>query len=400
VNYRDALAWLYGTQTFGIKLGLDNTRRLMVAVGNPHEQLKFLHVAGTNGKGSICAMLDAMLREEGLRAGLYTSPHLVDFRERIRVDGVMIPEDAVAEGLTLLRQAAEEWEHAPTFFELTTVLAAWWFARAGAEIVVWETGMGGRLDATNIVVPLVAVIAPIGMDHREWLGPALADIAGEKAGIIKPGGPVVSAPQAPEVMAVIKAKARGQGSALTVLAEPCQGAVGLLGDHQKWNAAVALAALDAAKLVPDQSARARGLASVQWPARFQRLGGNLVIDGAHNVPAAQALAVTWREEFGVVRPRLVFGALREKNPEELLRVLRGIADEIVLVPVGNARSASIAQLREAAKNCGFTAIIESTLADALKSRDRQPLLVTGSLFLAGEALALLEGSPPPAGSSQ
>jgi dihydrofolate synthase/folylpolyglutamate synthase len=201
-------------------------------------------------------------------------------------------------------------------------------------------------------------------------------------------------------MVVIEAKARGQGSALTVLAEPCQGAVGLLGDHQKWNAAVALAALDAAKLVPDQSARARGLASVQWPARFQRLGSNLVIDGAHNVPAAQALAVTWREVFGAVRPRLVFGALREKNPEELLRVLHDIADEIVLVPVGNARAASIAQLREAAQNCGFTAIIESALADALKSRNRQPLLVTGSLFLAGEALALLEGSPPPARSSQ
>ncbi|MEI7866142.1 MAG: hypothetical protein WCI38_12305, partial [Chthoniobacterales bacterium] len=166
MSYRESLAWLYGTQTFGFKLGLENARRLMAAAGDPQERLKFLHVAGTNGKGSTCAMLDAVLRETGARVALYTSPHLVDFRERIRIDGQMIPADAAAEGLSLIRAAAEGWEHQPTFFEIATVLAAWWFDRAGADLVVWETGLGGRLDATNIVTPLVSVIAPIGRDHE------------------------------------------------------------------------------------------------------------------------------------------------------------------------------------------------------------------------------------------
>jgi len=260
VNYRDALAWLYGTQTFGIKLGLDNTRRLLAAAGDPHERLKFLHVAGTNGKGSVCAMLDSVLREGGVRSGLFTSPHLVEFRERIRVDGVEIPEEAAAEGLTLLRDASSTWDHQPTFFEITAALAAWWFDRAGAEIVVWETGMGGRLDATNVVTPLVSVITPIGLDHQRWLGSTLAEIAGEKAGIIKSGVPVVCGPQDQEALAVIKAKTKAQSSSFLEVTAPYDGPLSLPGAHQQWNAASALAALDAADLVPDKSVRARGLA--------------------------------------------------------------------------------------------------------------------------------------------
>jgi dihydrofolate synthase/folylpolyglutamate synthase len=400
VNYRDALAWLYGAQTFGIKLGLDNTRCLTAAAGEPQDRLKFIHVAGTNGKGSICAMLDAILREGGVRSGLYTSPHLVDFRERIRVDGSLIPEEAVSEGLTLLREASAGWDHPPTFFELTTVLAAWWFARAGVEIVVWETGMGGRMDATNVVAPLVSVIAPIGMDHQQWLGPTLAAIAGEKAGIIKPGIPVVSAPQAEEARAVLRAKADGCGSAIRFVDKPCESVVGLSGSHQKWNAAVALAALDAVGLVPHEGARERGLACLQWPARFQRIGENLVIDGAHNAAAAGALVAVWREVFGAAKARLVFGAMRDKNPEDTLRVLRAIADEVVVVPVNNARAASPADLRQGAQRCGFALVAEGCLVDALKESPHKPTLVTGSLFLAGEVLALLQGAAQPAPTSQ
>ena len=400
MNYSDALAWLYGTQPFGIKLGLDNALRLMAAAGNPQERLKFIHVAGTNGKGSVCAMIDAVLREGGIRSGLFTSPHLVEFRERIRVGGVEIAEKETAEGLTMLRRATSGWDYQPTFFEITAALAAWWFDRAGAEIVVWETGMGGRLDATNVVTPLVSVITPIGLDHQKWLGDSIADIAGEKAGIIKSCVPVVSAPQKQEALAVIKSKAQEHGSAFTEVTAPHDGPVGLPGGHQKWNAAVALAALDAASLVPDKSARERGLAAVRWPARFQRCGENLVVDGAHNVPASEALVATWREIFGERKASLVFGALRDKNPADLLSVLRSIADEIVLVPVNSDRTASTEELRVAAENCGFSQIREGQLPDAVQAGKTQPTLVTGSLFLAGEALALLGSAPRPVRSSQ
>lgn len=390
MNFRDALAWLYGAQTFGIKLGLDNTRRLLAAAGNPHGGLKFLHVAGTNGKGSTCAMLDAMCREAGMKSGLYTSPHLVDFRERIRVCGEMIPAEAVAEGLGILRDACTGWDHQPTFFEIATVLAAWWFARAGAEVVIWETGLGGRLDATNAVTPLVSVITPIAYDHQQWLGDSLADIAREKAGIIKPGVPVVSAPQADEAREVIRAAAEEAGSPLVFAEEPCEGVVNLAGAHQRWNASTALSALDAADLVASAGARARGLASVQWPARFQRIGRNIVLDGAHNVSAAEALVRAWRETFGKTKAHLVFGALRDKHPGEVLRVLRGIADEAVLVPISNDRAAPVTELRAVAESCGFPAIREGRLGEILADAPSRPTLITGSLFLAGEALAILE----------
>ncbi len=364
MNYRDALAWLYGTQTFGIKLGLDNTRAA------------------------------------GIRAGLYTSPHLVDFRERIRVNGVMIPQDAAAEGLTLLREAMEGWDHAPTFFEIATVLAAWWFARENAEYVVWETGMGGRLDATNAVTPLVSVITPIGMDHQQWLGPTLAAIAGEKAGIIKAGVPVVSAPQADEARAVLCARAAEQGSSLCFIDRPYGKTVALPGAHQKWNAAVALAALDAAGLAPDLGVRERGLATVQWPGRFQQVREDLVIDGAHNAGATEVLVSTWRETFGPVKARLVFGALSDKNPGEMLHALRAIADEVVLVPVNNTRSVSVEELRAAAEGCAFPVVRSARLQEALDASSPSPTLVTGSLFLAGEALALLAGVDRPQTSNQ
>ena len=403
MNYRDALAWLYGTQTFGVKLGLDNTRRLLASVGDPHARLKFLHVAGTNGKGSTCAMMDSILRAAGHRTALYTSPHLVDFRERLRFDGQMIPEDAVAEGLTLLREAAAGWDHAPTFFELTTVLAAWWFARQGADYVVWETGMGGRLDATNAVTPLVSVITPIGLDHQKWLGDTLAQIAAEKAGIIKPGVPVVSAPQPDEVRAVLEAKAHEAGSAIAFVAEPWDGGpVGLSGSHQLWNAALACTALRAARVGAEAKAEIQGLHSVVWPGRFQLVAGNFVIDGAHNPEAVETLVATWREVYGETKAALVFGALRDKDGGQLLRALRAIADEVWLVPVSGVRGASAAELHPSAQAAGFTAIYDVSLEMSLVAAraSGRPVLVAGSLFLAGEVLALLQGAVKPVASTQ
>lgn len=403
MNYRDALAWLYGSQNFGIKLGLENVRRLLSAVGDPQDKVRFLHVAGTNGKGSTCAMMDAILRAAGRRTGLYTSPHLVDFRERIRLDAAMIPEHAVAEGLTLLREAAERGEHSPTFFEMATVLAAWWFAREGAEYAVWETGMGGRLDATNAVSPLVAVITPIGMDHQQWLGDTLRQIAAEKAGIIKSQAPVVSAPQPEEVRAVLESRAAELGSPISFVAEPWSGdAPALAGAHQRWNAAVACAALRAAETGVDAAAEREGLRRVIWPGRFQRLPGDVVIDGAHNAEAIKTLVATWREVFGPVRASLVFAALQDKDAALLLRELRSIAGEVWLVPVNNARGSSPAELRPMAEAAGFPFIHEGSLAVSLADArsSGKPVLVAGSFFLAGEALALLQGSPLPIASVQ
>ena len=403
MKYRDSLAWLFGTQSFGIKLGLENTQRLFEACGRPQDHLRFLHVAGTNGKGSTCVMMDSVLRAAGHRTALYTSPHLVDFRERVRVDGQMIPESSTAEGLTLLRDASDGWEQAPTFFELATVLAAWWFAREEAEFVVWETGMGGRLDATNAVTPLVSVIMPVGLDHQAWLGETITLIAAEKAGIIKPGVPVISAPQADEVRAVLEAKAVEVGVQIGFVSAPWEaGPVGLAGAHQRWNAAVALAALRAAGVEVGEEAVRSGLAKVKWPGRFQRAGAALVVDGAHNPPATAVLVATWREVFGHVKARLVFGVLSDKDASALLHLLRTIADEVCLVPVAGARGTSVDELRPIAEAAGFPAVYTSTLEEVLakERQDSTPVLVTGSLFLVGEVLALLEGAPKPVASAQ
>lgn len=403
MNYRDSLAWLFGTQSFGIKLGLENTQRLLEACGRPQDHLRFLHVAGTNGKGSTCVMMDSVLRAAGHRTALYTSPHLVDFRERVRVDGQMIPESSTAEGLTLLRDASDGWEQAPTFFELATVLAAWWFAREEAEFVVWETGMGGRLDATNAVTPLVSVIMPVGLDHQAWLGETITLIAAEKAGIIKPGVPVISAPQADEVRAVLEAKAVEVGVQIGFVSAPWEaGPVGLAGAHQRWNAAVALAALRAAGVEVGEEAVRSGLAKVKWPGRFQRAGAALVVDGAHNPPATAVLVATWREVFGHVKARLVFGVLSDKDASALLHLLRTIADEVCLVPVAGARGTSVDELRPIAEAAGFPAVYTSTIEEVLakERQDSTPVLVTGSLFLVGEVLALLEGAPKPVASAQ
>ncbi|MEY2602213.1 MAG: dihydrofolate synthase / folylpolyglutamate synthase, partial [Verrucomicrobiota bacterium] len=197
-SYKEALAWLYSLQRFGIKLGLENIQRLIAELHVDLGNAPVIHVAGTNGKGSVCAMIDSICRAQKYRTGLFVSPHLVTFRERIRINGEMISENEVAGGLSNIRKLVADWEPHPTFFEIATALALKHFAEAKIDIVILETGLGGRLDATNAVQSNAAVITPIALDHQEWLGDSLAKIASEKAGIIKPRTPVVSAPQLPE----------------------------------------------------------------------------------------------------------------------------------------------------------------------------------------------------------
>jgi dihydrofolate synthase / folylpolyglutamate synthase len=387
VNPDEAFAWLDRSARIGVKLGLANTLALLEALGDPRRGLRFLHVAGTNGKGSVCAMMDAVLRRAGLRTGLFTSPHLMDFRERIRVDGAMIPVVEAAAGLTRIRQAAEENGINPTYFEIGAVLAIDHFARSSCDVAILETGMGGRLDSTNVAMPLVAVVTPVAMDHAEWLGATPAAIAVEKAGIIKPGAPLVTPPQSPDVAAVLRGRAEACGVPVFEVAQPWDGPVGLAGVHQRMNAATAARALEVAFPEIPRTAIREGIAGVRWPGRFDRVGNGLVVDGAHNPAAIEALVHTWREEFGGEPAAIVFGALADKDASSMIEALRGIAASFDFVPVSGTRAADARGFpRPDGMACQVHGSLEAGLAAA---RARGPrILATGSLHLAGEVLVL------------
>ena len=396
LTYKDTLAWLYSLQRFGIKLGLENIRRLLTELHVDLCDRTVIHVAGTNGKGSVCAMIDSILRAQNYRTGLFTSPHLITFRERIRVNGEMISEDAVANGLTTIRDLVHKWDPHPTFFEVTTALALKYFYEAKIDIVILETGLGGRLDATNAIQSDVSVITPIDFDHEKWLGKSLREIASEKAGIIKPNVPVVCGPQRPEAEEVIRARAAECEAPLQFVNESYQRSpVGLSGEYQKQNAVLAIAALRAAKIDIDDSSIARGLATVDWPARFQRWDDRVVIDGAHNPSAARVLAQTWRETFGDQRASLILAILSDKDLRGICEALVPITDSVLLPKIRSERAASPEDLARTVSTVTppLPYSITDSIADALAlARTKpNPILLTGSLHFAGEALAYLRG---------
>jgi dihydrofolate synthase/folylpolyglutamate synthase len=435
VNYSEALAWLYSLQRFGIKLGLENIRRLIdelhvdlgsarasraVSGASPETSVaRVIHVAGTNGKGSVCAMIDAICRAGGYRTGLFISPHLVTFRERIRVSGEMIPEEAVAAGLTTIRDLVATWEPHPTFFEITTALALRYFSEAKIDIVILETGLGGRLDATNAIQSDVAVITPIALDHQKWLGNSLEKIAAEKAGIIKEKTPIVSAPQRKEAEVVLRQRAAECRAPLQFVTESYdRSPLALRGAHQKQNAAIAIAALRAANIVAhasrlrpvntqaggmrdhsniDDSAIARGLLSVDWPARFQLWDERSVIDGAHNPAAARILTETWRETFGDQRATLILAILSDKDLRGICEALAPISDHVLLPKIRSERATDPSELAQilSAITPPLPYSITPSIGDAFVSAHARPnpILLTGSLHFAGEALAHLRGEP-------
>ena len=404
MNYREALAWLYATQRFGIKLGLENIERLLAALPRSGDfqitaaPCKVIHVAGTNGKGSVCAMIDAIARAAGHRTGLFTSPHLISFRERVRVNGEKISEDEVAGGLTEIRELIGGWDPHPTFFEIATALALQHFQKTRCEILVLETGMGGRLDATNAVQSAVSVITPIDFDHEKWLGHSIGQIAKEKAGIIKPRIPVVSAPQRAEAEVIIRQRAEECDAPLQFVNDPwTKTKIALRGEHQKMNAALAIAALQAADIQVSDDAIARGLSSVEWPARFQIWNEHIVIDGAHNPAGARILAQTWREEFGNERATILLAILRDKNAAEIVHAFAPIATKFVLPQIRSERAMPSNELAEV-----ISAITPSlpystapSVAEAISAAQQtsERVLITGSLHFAGEALAFLRGEP-------
>lgn len=398
MTYGEAVAWLYGTQRFGIKLGLENIQRLLRQLDVPAKRQRIIHVAGTNGKGSVCAMIDSICRAQDYRTGLFTSPHLVTYRERIRVDGRMIEPEEVAAGLTAIRQEVAGWDPHPTFFEITTALALDHFKKSSCEIIVLETGLGGRLDATNATMPVVSVITPIGYDHQKWLGNTLEEIAGEKAGIIKPGVPVVSARQERAAEKVIRIRAAGCDAPVSFVTESYTASrLGLIGPHQQENAALAIAALRAGQIDVSDDATIRGLENVDWPARFQRWDERIVIDGAHNPAGAEVLAKTWQKEFGDQRATIILAVLQDKDAEGIWRALAPIASRVLLPRIRAQRSLPPEQAAQlvVAITPSLPYSITPTLSDALATarESSEPILITGSLHFAGETLAELRGDP-------
>jgi len=405
VNYSEAIQFLYGLQMFGANFGLENTRKLAALVGNPQKKLRFIHVAGTNGKGSTCAMLESIYRAAGLRVGLFTSPHLVSFRERIQVNRQLIPENElirlVEEIQPLLKQFPTD-NHL-TLFEVVTVMALKFFAEQKCDLVIWETGLGGRLDATNIVPPLASVITNIAFDHQQWLGDTLEKIAAEKAGIIKPGVPVVTATDAPEAMTVIEKIAREKNAPLKIAHRLARTfAPPLLGGHQKINAALALATVEVLqRQIPVSEEQIRvGLENVNWPGRLQLIektdGRKILLDGAHNVASAKVLREALEKNFPAKERTLVLGVLQDKDWREICEILSPLATKIFLVPVASERSANPKELAEICRAANRTAeiLVCDSLKEALQKTSAENFIViTGSLYLVGEALELLGFSP-------
>ena len=411
VKYAEAIRFLYDLQLFGSKLGLENTRRLAALAGNPQDKLRFIHVAGTNGKGSTCAMLESIYRASGLRVGMFTSPHLVAFGERIQVNRQLINEADVARLVQEMQPMLAQFpaDSHPTFFEVVTVMALRYFTEQGCDLVIWETGLGGRLDATNIVTPLASVITNIQFDHQQWLGDTIDKIAFEKAGIIKPGVPLITAVDDRAAMGVLFKTAQERNApfwlvsrALAEEVEVRGFRVPLAGEHQVINAATAVwtARAIAKEISVSDDAMRAGLAGVEWPGRLQTVarpsGRKILLDGAHNVGSAEMLRNALWEFSGAKRLTLVLGVMRDKDWQPMCRLLAPLSAKILLVPVASRRAASTAELAPACREANPAAeVVECvSLAAALERAGYDPfVVVTGSLYLVGEAMELLGLAP-------
>jgi len=419
-DYRAALDYLFARTTGKSKLGLERTAAFLHELGDPQDRLRCFHVAGTNGKGSVCATLETLLRAKGMRVGKYTSPHLVDFRERFLVDGVRVSEDYVIDFIDRWTPTVEG--IGATFFEATTAMAFDLFARERVDAAVIETGLGGRLDSTNVVVPVVAGVASIGIDHVEFLGETREAIAAEKAGIFKRGAPAVIGEQDPSIRRLLAELARdrgaspirdvasecsptdvrvtSEGTAFTLALGADRGEVrtGLIGAHQAANASLALLMLDSAPgfSVTLDEAR-RSLPDVRLPGRFQRVG-RYVFDVAHNPDGAGVFAATLREVRPLRPIAVVLCILADKDWRAVMHALAAVVDLFVLTDAPTA-PASRAWNRESAvvfaRDLGWRAISEPDFDRALEraSQEAQTVLVTGSFHTVGDAMARLDVDP-------
>lgn len=412
MTYQNAIEYLYGLRLFGAKFGLENTLRLAALAGHPHERLRFIHVAGTNGKGSTCAMLESIYRASGLRVGLFTSPHLVHFSERIQVNRSRIPEADVTRLVNECRGLLQEFprEAHPTFFEVVLVMALRYFVEQKCDLVILETGLGGRLDATNIVTPLASVVTNVQLDHQRWLGHSIGAITAEKAGIIKPGVPVITGADEPEALAVLQETARRMNSPLTrVTAEDTQLpplpqiTLPLLGWHQKLNAAVAVATVRALQRALPVSGETlnRGLRGVSWPGRLQLVvrasGQKLLLDGAHNPAGAATLSAALTAHFPQQKPALILGILEDKDWHLMCEILAPAASRVVCVPLNSEHTMAPETLAAACHRANPSAPAQScgSVGEALQALSGEPfVLIAGSLYLIGAALEELNLTVP------
>lgn len=418
---------LYQRHRFGIKPGLDVTRKLLQRLQNPQDHMAIVHVAGTNGKGSVCAMIEAGLRASGFRTGLYTSPHLLRFNERIRINGLDIDDDCLLKHLTITEKEADalakETGKAATFFEITTALAMLCFFNKNVQIAIVETGMGGRLDATNVVTPMVSVITRIAFDHEDYLGHTLEAIAAEKAGIIKTGRPVIIAPQDNAVIPVLKRTAiekksiclhaedvvtlsriRSDLGGHKVHAETKGGWSGSLtlplpGQHQLENLTTALATLEQVCITLGVDLSfckiSNGMAALQWPGRFQIINTEplMIADSAHNPSGAQVLAKTLLQN-DIRKIILVTAMCRDKDIMGVIHALAPITHHAFTVTLQNERSLSADELASYYRTVSVESHPTSSLLEAMKqaiakSRSEAiPIVVCGSIFLLGELFAI------------
>ena len=423
MTYSSAVAYLYRLQKHGIKLGLVTMTALMVRLGMPQTRYRTLHIAGTNGKGSTAAMAAAVLQAAGYRVGLYTSPHLVEFRERIRVNGEMIAESQVAQ-LTEQLQPLCQPDLSPTFFEYTTAMACQHFADSGVDVAVLEVGLGGRFDATNIVTPMACAVTTISLDHQEYLGTTRSLIAFEKAGIIKPGVPVVLGRLENDAWQAIEQVARERQATVFRLNHdfrtegegPRQFSYcglglhydgltcALEGRHQLDNAACALALLEAAipqGIAVTAEAVREGLHVVNWAGRLEVVDRRptILLDGAHNPAAASALAdyLMRADRSPSSRPVvLVLGMMRDKDHRGFVEPLKGLVDEVVLTQADFPRAATAHELRASLEGLLPHLRVVPSLSDAMalarKLATPEGLVcVTGSLMLVGECKAWFRG---------
>ena len=412
----DTAAYLDSCNMFGIRLGLDATKELFARAGNPEKYLNFIHIAGTNGKGSTAAMLERAFRSAGLSTGLYTSPHLIDVRERFRVNGRAVPVDMFNTLGEELFKAAQGGSY--SYFEFSTVLAALIFCRAGVDVVLWETGLGGRLDSTNAVMSCASVITNIALDHQKLLGNTLAAIAAEKAGILKKGVPLFYNRLPDEAKTVIEGRARELGIEVFPPAAPvpvCEGyslseqgmmcqhftyrgekvTLPLPGAMQRENFRAVHSVLNyfAPKWHFDARQAVAALKETRWPGRCQRIGSDLIIDGGHNPDGVTAFTEALREIFPGVKHPVVYAAFRDKDFKNCVRKLSEVASKFIFLPVPAAErpAASEEELTAIARESDIPAVWVADAWEALKlaraARDpKGAAVVSGSLYLIGDVL--------------
>lgn len=429
-DYNQTINYLYNLRSLGIKLGLSNTKKMMGILGEPQNSFRSVHIAGTNGKGSTAAAIASILTESGFRVGLYTSPHLLSFTERIKVNNQQITEAKVLSLTSYIQDITAGTGLQLTFFEFATAIAFHYFASEKVDWAVVETGMGGRFDATNVILPDVSVITSIGLDHSEFLGPNLSEIAFEKAGIIKPKTPVVTSAQAPEAIKLISDIAEMRNSKLHIYDRDFKGvllamddkhiafdyagdkefrnlSLPLSGRHQLYNASLAVRVSEIlckkGVPIPDTSLR-NGLLNVAIEGRLERVSENpvIILDGAHNPGAADSLAGSIKELFPDKKIIMVVGVMSDKDIEGILKPLMQIAESVVLTKPKGDRAASPEKLYNIAlkiqksnEDCVSSSIVKTNCtADALTHARKEWLegniiLVTGSFYTTGEAKGIL-----------